>query len=263
MARVYVYGIPDWVDAARLLGPGEWSVDDGAWTAELERRVAADVAARLRNWGIGGEPLTVDVVPSLKRPLVRQARSEEAIRRRARTPGFLRPATRLDREGQLSLTPEALAMAIAARAPGISVVDATAGAGGNAIAFARHGCRVTAMEPDADRRRLLVHNARVYGVNDRITVVEGRAPADLPEPAELLFVDVPWGADYDPNRTSIADLPLLETIVAATRHWPRVWAKVPPSFDVTTLPGRPEAWFGEAPGDRRRVKFLLIDVARP
>jgi hypothetical protein len=54
------------------------------------------------------------------------------------------------------------------------VADVFAGAGGNAIAFARHpACRhVLAIERDADRCRLLAGNARVYGVADRITVLQ-------------------------------------------------------------------------------------------
>ncbi|MEN0064049.1 MAG: hypothetical protein AAGA48_17990 [Myxococcota bacterium] len=263
MVRVTVAGIPVWVDAGRLLGPGEWEEDaSGGWSALLDRRQAADVQARLRGWGIGGTPLVTTVVPPLKRPLVRQARADEAVRRRARTPGFLRRGTRLDREGQVSLTPEALAMTMAERVAGLSVVDATAGAGGNAIAFARHDCRVVAIEPQAERRRLLEHNARLYGVRDRIQIVAGRAPNDLPKPADLLFIDVPWGTEYDPNRVVLDDLPLLADILQATSHWPRVWAKLPPSFDVTTLAGTPEAWFGVAPGDRQRVKFIVIEVAR-
>jgi len=261
MPRVAVSGVPDWIDEARLLGPGPWTREGPRWVAELDRRAAADVAARLRGWGIGGRPLDVEIVPPLKRPLVRQARSEEAARRRARSPGFLRSGVRLDKEGRVSLTPEALALAFAERVAGEPVVDATAGAGGNAIAFARQGCRVVAIEPHAERRAMLEHNARLYGVRDRITVVDGRAPEDLPRPKSVLFVDVPWG-DVDPIRMTLDDLPLLARIVEATRHWPRVWAKVPASFDVTTLDSQPEAWFGVAPGDRHRVKFLLLDLAR-
>ncbi len=261
MPTVTVSGVPEWVDATRLLGAGGWVLGDDRWIAVLDRREAADVEARLRGWGIGGQPLQVDVIPPLKRSLVRQARADEAVRRRAKTPGFLRSGARLDRQGQVSLTPEALALAMAERVAGQSVVDATAGAGGNAIAFARHGCTVTAIEPDPERRAMLLHNARLYGVHDRITVVAGRSPDDLPDPAELLFVDVPWG-EFDPRRTALDELPLLREIVEATWHWPRVWAKVPSSFDVTTLPGHPEAWFGVAPGDRHRVKFLLVDVDR-
>ena len=76
--------------------------------------------------------------------------------------------------------------------------------------------------------------------------------------ADLLFLDPPWGG-YDHLRTDIADVPLLAT---ALEHGPRyrhVWCKLPPSFDPSELPDyAPEAVFGRGPGDRHRVKFVLL-----
>ncbi|MEM6929363.1 MAG: hypothetical protein AAF602_20660, partial [Myxococcota bacterium] len=63
MPSVTVSGVPDWVDAERLLGEGPWVRGDDRWIAVLDRRRAADVAARLRGWGVGGEALVVEVVP--------------------------------------------------------------------------------------------------------------------------------------------------------------------------------------------------------
>ena len=61
-------------------------------------------------------------------------------------------------------------------APDRSVVlDAFCGAGGNTIAFARSGRwrRVYAIEKDPATLQCAIQNARVYGVQDRITWFEG------------------------------------------------------------------------------------------
>jgi trimethylguanosine synthase len=252
--------LPAWLPAGRLLGPGFTLVagpDRVTATGELDRPAAADVAARLRGVGFGGRALEVQITPPLPRALVRAARTEDARRRRNTTPGFVRGEARDDPEGRMSLTPEALAVAMGLRAPP-TVLDAGCGVGGNTIGFARAGCRVTAIERDPRRLAMARHNARVYGVADRVRWIAGDAVDHVRTlPADLLFVDPPWGADWNRARTTLEDLPLLSAILAIRKD--RVWAKVPPSFDPATVPGgAPEAWFGEAPGDLRRVKFLLI-----
>lgn len=117
---------------------------------------------------------------------------------------------RMDAEGWYSATPESVAASQAARAaPGDLVVDAFAGCGGNSIQFAarhaphrllsrapasiflfsschatnanlvaagvscRRGCYVVAVEIDPRKVELAAHNARVYGVEDRIEFVVG------------------------------------------------------------------------------------------
>ena len=263
MSRVTVGGVPDWVPVDRLLGPGDWVRVDGGWSAEVDRAVAADLAARLRGVGLGGGPLVVEVVPPLKRSVVRRGRAAEAMRRRDTSPGFRRRGIHLDEVGRRSLTPEALASELGARVAGATVVDATVGCGGNAIGFARHGCSVVAIDPDPGRLAHARHNAEVYGVADRIQFVAGRGEVVVARlSADLLFVDPPWGP-WDPTRTTLADLPVLEPILRAggDRFGAR-WAKVPPSFDPQGLPGfDPEAWFGRAAGDHRRVKFVLMRSA--
>ena len=48
------------------------------------------------------------------------------------------------------------------------VIDAFAGAGGNAIQFAFTCERVIAIDIDKRRMEMLMHNAKIYGVEDRI-----------------------------------------------------------------------------------------------
>lgn len=258
---VRVAGVPAWVPATRLLGRGPWRRDDDGWRASLPTHDAADLAARLRGVALGGAPLVVSCAPPLPRPAVRAARTDDARRRRDTTPGFTRAGVRLDDVGRMSLTPEALALALGQAAAGRRVVDAGCGAGGNTIGFARAGCTVTAIERDAARLADARHNAARYGMADRVRFVLGDA-SDVPADADLVFVDPPWLTDGVPA-AALADLPLLAHLLTRVRG--ELWAKVPPGFDVASVPGaQPEAWFGEADGDRQRVKFVLLRVsARP
>lgn len=266
--HVWVRGLLPWIEPARLLGPGEWRFEAGSAQAELPTHAAADLDARLRGLGIGGAELELGCTPPLPRAAVRAARTTDARRRRDTTPGFLKPGARLDPEGRWSLTPEALALALGRRAAGRRVVDAGCGAGGNTLGFVRAGCVVTAIERDAARLADARHNAALYGVADKVRFVHGDVLRLLPElDADLVFLDPPWGPEWSRRRSHLAELPLLEAALALPLRAPAVWAKLPPSLDVRELPellpngarlGRPEAWYGAAEGDRRRVKFLLV-----
>ena len=266
--RVEVLGIPSWVDAERLLGFGPWE-GETSHCARLESHQAAEVQARLRQLVLGGQPLQVTVEPSLGRPLVRQARLDEARRQRDTTPGFEKAGTKKDEQGRISLTPEVLAMAMATSAKGMKVVDAGCGLGGNAIAFARHGCEVTAIETNSRRLEMARHNARVYGVEERIDFITGPVQEVLRHlSGDLLFVDPPWEG-LARERCTIDDFSLLSATLEVARQQHRFrfwWAKVPPSFAWQSVPdAEPQAWFGERPGDYRRVKLLILrlDLARP
>ncbi len=260
MHHVWVRGLPPWCEPRRLLGPGEWVLEGRSARADLTTFAAADLDARLRGIGIGGSVLEFGAEPALHRSAVRAARTTDARRRRDTSPGFTRPGTRMDEEGKYSLTPEALALALGQRAAGRAVVDAGCGAGGNSIGFARAGCRVTAIERDPQRLADARHNARIYGVDTQITFVKGRFEDLLPSAVgDILFVDPPWGPDWSRSGTTLTDLPVLADLLAFRAHYAEVWAKVPPSFNVSSVAGAsPEAWYGVAKGDERRVKFLLL-----
>lgn len=263
--RVRVSGLPSWLDCKRLLGSGDFQTSelpDGRLQAEAElaREAAADLSARLRGVGLGGAMLEVEVQPPLDRRDVRRARTIEARRYREGSPGFRSPGVRLDDEARRSLTPEALALELGHRAHGAHVLDAACGAGGNAIGFARAGCTVTAIELNAARLAMAQHNARLYGVAERIEFIGGDALLLVPQQkADLLFIDPPWGGAYDKACVTLSDLPLLASLLACKHQFAKTWAKVPPSFDPASAPGSSaEAWFGAAVGDAARVKFLLL-----
>ena len=89
-----------------------------------------------------------------------------------------------------------IALAFATSHPPLTVIDAFAGVGGNAIAFARHPRvgRVIAVECDGVRMEMARHNAEVYGVGDKVEWVEGRweeVRARLM--GDVVFLAPPWG----------------------------------------------------------------------
>lgn len=265
--HVKVSPIPAWLDWGRLLGAGEWVATELAGgklqlEAALDRNAAADLSARLRRVGIGGEMLGVEILPPLNRKELRRAATDEARRMRERSVGFSRSSVQLDEEGRFSLTPEKLALELGNRAQGLRVIDACAGVGGNAIGFARAGCSVVAIEIDQERLAMAEHNARVYKVADRIQFICANACDVLSEhEADLLFIDPPWGGDYNKERVVLGDLAPAEELLSLAKNVAKKWLKVPPSFDPATLPGcRTSALFGCGRGDERRVKFLLVET---
>ncbi|GDX82374.1 hypothetical protein LBMAG42_41850 [Deltaproteobacteria bacterium] len=264
--RVFVSGLLPWIEPKRLLGPGAWELESRTARAELVTHAAADLDARLHNVAIGGSALHVVCEPPLSRPAVRAARTTDARRRRDTTPGFTRPGVRLDGEGKVSLTPEALALELGQGFAGRAVIDAGCGAGGNSIGFARAGCPVVAIERNAARLDDARHNARIYGVDGRITYLAGDAvalAAARATPETLLFLDPPWGVEWARSGMGVSEFPLLEEVIQAglpAKFW-RTIVKLPPSFRVNEIEGaRARAVYGAAAGDARRVKFLLLTL---
>ena len=85
------------------------------------------------------------------------------------------------------------------------IVDAFAGAGGNAIAFANSGRwkRVYAIEKDPQVLACAKHNAEIYGVQEKISWYEGdcfsiiaKELADVGE-YSVVFASPPWGGMCD------------------------------------------------------------------
>lgn len=264
--RVVVRGVPEWVDATKLLG-SPFSMEDGAYTAELDTEAAADVAARLRNLGLDGALLGLELRPRLKRPAIRAGRTRDARARRDTTPGFTQPGAQWDDEGRYSLTPESLALVMGRAAKKRDVTDLGCGVGGNTIGFARADCSVVAIERDPTRRRMALHNAALYGVQDRVTVA-----AELADDAtgDLLFIDPPWGTEWDRERTEVDDFPLLVASLERVQRgqFVELWSKLPPSFDLSSVPNaKAQAVFGTRPGDHHRIKFVWLrlrgDAERP
>jgi len=103
----------------------------------------------------------------------------------------------LDEEGFWSVTPEILAKHQARRCRTGKILDAFAGCGGNAIAFANEGANVTAIDISYDRLKLLRHNARIYGIGEeKISIIQGdfvNLAKNHRLKADIVFLSPPWG----------------------------------------------------------------------
>lgn len=101
---------------------------------------------------------------------------------------------KLDRESWFSVTPEKVAICTAMRCKCDTIIDAFCGAGGNSIQFAKTCKRVISIDIDEKKIEMARHNARIYGVEDRIEFVVG----DYFEiaktiKADVVFLSPPWG----------------------------------------------------------------------
>lgn len=99
----------------------------------------------------------------------------------------------LDVQGLYSLDRQDLALALARKIQAPRVIDAFCGVGGAAIAFARVGKIVDAMDIDEARLAMARRNAALFSVQDRIRFREGDA-MELMRPSDAaLYLDPPWG----------------------------------------------------------------------
>ncbi|XP_028168608.1 uncharacterized protein LOC114358761 isoform X2 [Ostrinia furnacalis] len=101
---------------------------------------------------------------------------------------------KLDHESWFSVTPESVAWHIANKFAYDVVLDAFCGAGGNTIQFARTCAKVIAVDIDPLKIELARHNAKVYGVADRIEFIVGDFFELAPTlKADMVFLSPPWG----------------------------------------------------------------------
>lgn len=103
---------------------------------------------------------------------------------------------KFDEVGLFSIKPEDVAAEIAAQLNGDCVLDAFAGLGGSAIAFARQGKQVIAFETCHERLQMAAHNARLYGVADDIRFVHGdvfQGWTAVRDEVDAIYLDPPWG----------------------------------------------------------------------
>lgn len=241
-----------WIDAPSFVDVSAWC-EPGARVASSRARF---LLAHVDGLCVGGSRLRVRTEPAIRRPRRTPLREARATRRRRLFSRWDR-GIRADDEGLVGATPEALATRIARGARGV-VVDGTTGIGSLAIAYAREKGveKVIAMDLNRERLEMARHNARIYGVADRIEFVHG----DIVEEAgrlnaDLLVLDPPWGGrGYDRERMTLDDLGLDLASVLARFRGPVV-LKLPRSFDPSTLPRSFEL---EALIDERGIVKMLI-----
>jgi SAM-dependent methyltransferase len=129
---------------------------------------------------------------------------------------------------------------------GASVLDLGCGIGADAIAFARAGHAVLAVDRDAHRAALAAHNLRVSAAGSgRSLAVRGDAGA-LPGRADVLFVD--------PDRRSSGGRGRTFRLADTSPSWERI-AGLAPSFDTVLVKAPPALPDAEIPPDAA-VDFL-------
>lgn len=132
-------------------------------------------------------------------------------------------------------SPGCAARHAAAVPAGAAVVDLGCGLGADALAFAGAGCRVVAVDRDAQRAWLAGHN---LGTSEHVAAlaVVGDAAA-LPARGDVLFVDPDRRPDSRGRVFSLAETsPSLADIVAAAAGFDRVLVKAPPALPDEEIP---------------------------
>ncbi|KAJ2078930.1 Trimethylguanosine synthase [Coemansia sp. RSA 988] len=138
----------------------------------------------------------------------------------------------VDEEGWYSVTPEIVAEDTALRIAQLynrgqgstsydyghlCVVDAFCGVGGNTIKFASWCEHVIAIDIDPGRLKMAQHNAKIYGVADRIEFVLGDFYQLAPMlQADVVFLSPPWGG---PEYTSAPIFDLDSMPFHSAREW--------------------------------------------
>jgi len=148
----------------------------------------------------------------------------------------------LDEESWYSVTPEKIAEHIAFRCQCDVIVDGFCGVGGNAIQFAFTCERVIAIDIDPHKIELARHNARVYGVEDRIQFIVGDFFQVIPHlKADVVFLSPPWGGPQYLNQ-EVFDLQVMDgnlcgyqIFEAALKVTPNIAYFVPRNTNVDQL----------------------------
>ena len=225
---------PSWLDTQR-------------WTG-LRSPSEARRALRMDGLDVGGTPLLVRCTPPLRTGTRPERREPRAVRQ-SRLFSRWAKGVRTDEEGLIGLTPEDLALE-AARCCSGRVLDATCGVGGLAIALARVGCSVVAVDTCAERIAMAEHNAQIYGATIDFRVQDARS---VEGDFDHVVVDPPWGGPSFVAGLGLVDLPPAGDLIGRA---PSVHLKLPVDFDLSTLPSGVST---RAMVDRRGIiKFLWV-----
>lgn len=241
----------------------------GGHADRVEPLEAARLVRRLDGLVVAGAPLQVAVQlpPGARLPALPRAERGDRGRWGRGAPWL----PHLDEEGRYSLTPATIGRRRARRLGPPVVLDGTAGCGGDALSFALEGAQVHAVEPDFERRGLLVANATHLGVSERVSVHAGLAEEALPlllaaHPSALVFLDPPWGGPGAGMEGLAAWLATRAALLQAPR-W--IALKLPRAFPVHSLPARPDPWRvqlelgDEETGDAQVIRMLTVVSGGP
>lgn len=182
--------------------------------------------------------------------LARAAVEQTLLRQRARA--------KFSQADQMYFTSEALEQASsqpvaehrAARLAAYShVADIGCGIGGDTLALARAGCRVSAVERDPLRLALARANAEVLGLDAHITWVQADVLDTPPPAADALFCDPGRRAGGKRRFVAEAYEPPLSRVLGWRSHTPALAVKLAPGIDTAELPA----------DDTHELEFVSLD----
>lgn len=168
-----------------------------------------------------------------------------------------------DKEGLFSVKPEFTALQIARTLPGSTVLDAFCGIGGTAIAFARTGKKVLAVDIDEERVSMARNNARIYGVEAQITFLHDDVHRVINTlHYESLYLDPSWGGPdyYRKESFSWSDfaptpLPLIKD---GLKQCPYVAISVPVNFNLANLLDVETDFYLQKAHQNGRLLFMTV-----
>ncbi|HWY79586.1 MAG TPA: RsmD family RNA methyltransferase [Candidatus Sulfotelmatobacter sp.] len=146
----------------------------------------------------------------------------------------------IDAEGLYSVVPEQVGLRLAELIQGKTILDGFADVGGTAIAFARVGKQVIAVDTDNQRLTMAEHNADIYTVTNEITFIHGdffKVASTVK--ADTVYLDPPWsGPNYkehgrflfehfNPDGNRVLEF--------SFHHFNEVVLRVPTIFDMSEL----------------------------
>jgi 16S rRNA G966 N2-methylase RsmD len=118
-----------------------------------------------------------------------------------------------------------------------TIVDATAGVGGNTISFAQHFAKVVSIELSKSRFELLNNNVQVYKLSN-VSLINGNCLDHLNGDYQGYFLDPPWGGpDYKHNyetKIKLGDYTLEQVIHKIKNiNEKTIFIKLPFNYDLT------------------------------
>ena len=117
-----------------------------------------------------------------------------------------------------------------------TILDGTACVGGNTISFAKKGFKVISVELDKQRSELLLHNIKLYNLDNKVKVYNKNL-LDIYKrfKVDVLFIDPPWGGIEYINEEFIdlylGDLEISELCFKIKNYTKYIAIKTPINFD--------------------------------
>ncbi|XP_055852030.1 trimethylguanosine synthase [Episyrphus balteatus] len=155
-----------------------------------------------------------DMTPAQQEPLKKQSSKKKKNRKLKRMPKIILDdkslrgywqkrfslfsrfdeGIQLDRESWFSVTPEKIAIHMAERLQCETIIDAFCGSGGNSIQFAFTCRKVIAIDIDPEKIKNARHNAKIYGVDQKIDFIIGDyLQLSQSLKGDVVFLSPPWG----------------------------------------------------------------------